>query len=293
MQLVDKQDDAALGLLDLGQHGLQTLFKFTAVLCACNQCAHIEREDRFVLQRLGHLVRDDPLRKALDDGRLADARFADENGVVLRLAGQDADDIPDLVVTADDRVHFLFPCTLDQIRAVFGKRLIRILRRVGRHALAAAHRLQRLQTGLLRDLVRTEQAFQHRVRVFDQGQKQMLDGDIFVLHLLCDVFRAVQRRINGTRNIILIRLAARAGHARQLRQLRVHRSLKAFKRHAHLFQQLRHKAVFLLQKRGQQMDLLDLLVLVFNGQLLGGLNGLQRFLRIVLCVHSSHLFFQR
>ena len=144
MQLVDKQDDAALGLLDLGQHGLQTLFKFTAVLRACNQCAHIEREDRFVLQRLGHLVRDDPLRKALDDGRLADARFADENGVVLRLAGQDADDIPDLVVAANDRVHLLLPCTLDQIRAVFGKRLIRILRRVGRHALAAAHRLQRL-----------------------------------------------------------------------------------------------------------------------------------------------------
>ena len=235
MQFIDKQDDTPFGLFDLGQHGLQTLFKFTAVLCACNQCAHIEREDRFVLQRLGHLVRDDPLRKALDDGCLADARFADENGVVLRLAGQDADDIPDLVVTADDRVHLLLPCTLDQIRAVFGKRLIRILRRVGRHALAAAHRLQRLQAGLLRDLVRTEQAFQHRVRVFDQGQKQMLDGDIFVLHLLCDVLRAVQRRINGARDVIFIRLAARAGHARQLPQLRVHRGLKALQRDAHLF----------------------------------------------------------
>ena len=35
------------------------------------------------------------------------------------------------------------------------------------------------------------------------------------------------------------------------------------------------------------MDLLDLLVLVFNGQLLGGLNGLQRFLGIVLCVHGN------
>ena len=38
---------------------------------------------------------------------------------------------------------------------------------------------------------------------------------------------------------------------------------------------------------GEQVDLLDLLVLVFNGQLLGGLNGLQRFLGIVLCVHGN------
>ena len=120
----------------------------------------------------------------------------------------------------------------------------------------------------------------------------MLDGDIFVLHLLRDILRAVQRRIDGARDVILIRLAARAGHARELSELRVHRGLKALQRDAHLFQQLRHKAVFLPQKRGEQMDLLDLLVLVFNGQLLRGLNGLQRFLRIVLCVHISHLFFR-
>ena len=235
MQFVDKQDDAALGLLDLSQHGLQPLLKFTAVLCARDQRAHIEREDRLVLQRLRHLVRNDPLRKPLDDGCLADARLADEDRVVFRLAGQDADDVPDLVVTADDRIHLLLPRALDQICAVLGKRLIRVLRRVGRHALIAAHGLQRLQAGLLRDPVRAEQAFEHRVRVLDQRQKQMLDGDIFVLHLLCDVLRAVQRRINGARDVIFIRLAARAGHARQLPQLRVHRGLKALQRDAHLF----------------------------------------------------------
>jgi hypothetical protein len=36
-----------------------------------------------VLERLGNVAADDRLRKALDDGRLADARLADEDGVVL------------------------------------------------------------------------------------------------------------------------------------------------------------------------------------------------------------------
>ena len=113
----------------------------------------------------------------------------------------------------------------------------------------------------------------------------MLDGDVFVLHLLCNVLGLVEGGIHRAGDVVLVGLAA--GHARELVQLRVDGGFETFGREAHLFQQLRHKAVFLLQKRGQQMDLLDLLVLVFNGQLLGGLNGLQRFLGIVLCVHGN------
>ena len=289
VQLVDEQDDAAFGLFDLGQHGLQTLFKFTAVLCAGNQRAHIEREDRLVLQRLRDLIGDDPLRKSLDDGRLADARFADEDGVILRFPGQDADDVPDLVVTADDRIHLLLPCALDKIGAVFGEGFIRILRRVGGHALVAAHRLQRLQTRFLRDPVRAEQVFERRVGVLNQRQEQMLHRDVFVLHLLCDLFRLIEGGVHRAGNVIFIGFPAGAGHARQLLQLRVDSGFKALERDAHLFEQLRHKAVFLLQQCGKQVDLLDLLVGVVNGQLLRVLDGLQRFLCIVLCIHILHL----
>ena len=38
------------------------------------------------------------------------------------------------------------------------------------------------------------------------------------------------------------------------------------------------------------MHLLDLLVLIFNGQLLRGLNRFQRLLRILLCIHRFHSF---
>ena len=40
----------------------------------------------------------------------------------------------------------------------------------------------------------------------------------------------------------------------------------------------------------EQMHLLDLLVLIFNGQLLRSLNRFQRLLRILLCIHRFHSF---
>src|SRR5205085_7543827 len=50
---------------------------------------------------------DDSLREPLDDGGLADARLADEHGVVLRPAAQDLDDALDLALAADERVELV------------------------------------------------------------------------------------------------------------------------------------------------------------------------------------------
>ena len=91
VQLVDEQQDPALAGLDLLQHRLQPLLELAAVLRAGDQRAHVEREDRLVLEPLGHVAADDPLREALDDRGLADARVADQHRVVLRLARQDLD----------------------------------------------------------------------------------------------------------------------------------------------------------------------------------------------------------
>ena len=89
-------------------------------------------------------------------------------------------------------------------------------------------------------------------RALQNSEENVFNADVFILHLLGLLFRSVEGTVQVARDIDFLRVAAGAGHARQLRQLRVHRSLKAFKSHAHLFQQLRHEAVFLLQKRGQQ-----------------------------------------
>ena len=290
MQLIDEEDDLALGLFDFRQNGLQPLFKFAAVLRARNQSAHIERENGLVLQGLWHLVRDDPLREAFNDGRLADARLANENGVVFRFPGQNPDDVPDLFVAADDRVHLLLTGALYQVRAVFLERLIGILRRVGGHALVAADGLKRLQAALLCNIVGRKQTLERRVCRLDQGQQQMLDRDEVVLHLVRNFLRTAERFVDCARYIIFIGLPSGARHTRELAQLLQNGCVQTLDRHAHLPQKLRGKAVFLPEEAREQMHLLDLLVLIFNGQLLRSLNRFQRLLRILLCIHRFHSF---
>ena len=123
-----------------------------------NQAAHIQREDGLILQCLRHLAGDNPLRQTFDDCRLADARFADENGVIFRFPGQNADHVSDFLITTDDGVHLLLACALDKIGAVFLQRLIGVLRGIGGHALVAADGLQRLQKTLFCNVIGGEQA---------------------------------------------------------------------------------------------------------------------------------------
>ena len=105
VQLVDEQDDLALGVLDLLEHGLQPLLELAPVLGARDERAQVERHDLAVLEALGHVAAHDPLRESLGDGGLADARLTDEHRVVLGPPRQHLDDAPDLLVAADDRVE--------------------------------------------------------------------------------------------------------------------------------------------------------------------------------------------
>ena len=92
-------------VLDLLDDLLEALLELAAVLRAGDERADVERQDALVEQRLGHVAGHDALRETLDDGRLADARLADEGGVVLGPARQDLDDPLDLLLAADDRIE--------------------------------------------------------------------------------------------------------------------------------------------------------------------------------------------
>jgi hypothetical protein len=63
VQLVDEEDDLALGVLDLGEDGLQPLLELAAVLRAREQRADVERPDALALQPFGDVAGDDPLRE--------------------------------------------------------------------------------------------------------------------------------------------------------------------------------------------------------------------------------------
>ena len=84
VELVDEQDDLALGVLDLLEDGLEALLELAAELGPGDERAEVERDDPLVLEALGDVAADDPLGEALDDRRLADAGLADEDRVVLR-----------------------------------------------------------------------------------------------------------------------------------------------------------------------------------------------------------------
>ena len=84
MELVDERDDLALGLLDLGEDGLEAFLELAAILRTRDHRREVERDEPATAQRLGHVACDDALGESFDDGGLADAGLTDQDGVVLR-----------------------------------------------------------------------------------------------------------------------------------------------------------------------------------------------------------------
>ena len=104
VQLVDEQNDVSLAP-HLVEQSADALFKFAAVLRSRHHARKVERQNALVKERIGYVSLADPLGKALHDRRLANARLADEHGVVLRAAREDADGARDLLLSPDDGVE--------------------------------------------------------------------------------------------------------------------------------------------------------------------------------------------
>ena len=89
-----------------------------AELGARHQGGQVQQVDLLVPQLRRHLPPGDPLGDALGDGGLADARLADQAGVVLLPPGQDLDGAVDLTVPPDDVVEPALPRFGSQVLAV-------------------------------------------------------------------------------------------------------------------------------------------------------------------------------
>ena len=289
VQLIDKEDDLAFALLDLIQHALEPFLKLAAVLGAGHQRAHVQAEDGAALQVLGHVPADDPLGQALGDGGLADAGLADQAGVVFGLAGQDADDVADLLVTADDGVQLLLAGQVHQVLAVLLQGVVGVLGVVGGHALVAAHAAQHLEEAVLGDAKGAEQARGVGIGLAQQAEHQVLDADELILHGLGLAGGGAQHLVGGLGDIDLVGVAARAGHPGQAGQLFGHGGGEAAGVHVHFLEQLGDQPVLLAGDGQQQVFGLQGVVLVLHGQLLGGLDGLDGFLGILVGVHMLSL----
>ena len=126
--------------------------------------------DTFVFERLGHITLRDPLSKPFGDGRLADARLANQDRVVLGPAREDLDDAADLLLATDDRVELALACQGGEIPRVLLHRLELGLRRGIGHPGRAANLGERLEQLLAGDAVPLENLCPFAVRLLDDGE---------------------------------------------------------------------------------------------------------------------------
>ena len=120
MELVDEHDDVRV-LGQLLHDRLEALFELTAILRAGDDQRDVERENALVGEEVRHVAVDDLLRQPFDDGRLADARLADEHRVVLRPAAEHLLHALELVVPPDERVEQVLHRGFGQVAAELGE----------------------------------------------------------------------------------------------------------------------------------------------------------------------------
>ena len=124
MDLVDEEDDAALGLRYLVDDALQALLKLTFVFRTSHQGSHIERVELFVLQVLRHIATNDTSCETFDDGGLTSTRLTYKDRIVLSTTGEDLQQTTDLIITSDNGVELTLTGKVNEILGVFLQALV-------------------------------------------------------------------------------------------------------------------------------------------------------------------------
>ena len=287
VQLINKEDDFTFALLDFVEDGFQSLLKLTAEFSACNQCAHVQRENGLILQGVGHIAADNSLGQSFGNSGFTDTGFADEHRVVFALAGKNPDDVSDFIVTADNRVHLFASGPFHQIGAIAFQSIIGGFRTVAGHPGVAPDRHQHVQKAVFVNVKGLKQLGKVLVGVFQQREKQMLHRNIVVLHGVGGFFGGIQHLIHICGNVDFTGFPAGAGNMGELVQQFFGLFGQGLYITVHLQQKLGNQSVFLGEQGVKEMLFLQLHILALDGQLLCRLDGLQRFLCEFLSVHDN------
>ena len=144
MHLVDDEDDVAVAA-DLFDQALHAAFKLAAELRPGHERRQVKQKYLLSLQLIRHFSVRDPLGQALGDGRLADARLADQAGIVFLTAVEDLDHTLQFLGPADHGVQLALGGACRQVNTVVIQKLMLAargvfpiaLRRTGRAAVLA------------------------------------------------------------------------------------------------------------------------------------------------------------
>ena len=103
-------------LLQVREQHLEALLEVAAILRAGEQRAEIERVHGAVRDDVRNLLVDDALRETFRDRGFADARFADEQRIVLAATAQHLNHAFELGIATDERIDATFARLLVQVR---------------------------------------------------------------------------------------------------------------------------------------------------------------------------------
>ncbi len=288
VHLVDEEQDPSLAGLDLVQDRLEPLLELAPVLGAGHERSHVQGEDRLVLEPLGHVAAHDALGQSLHDGGLAHAGLADEDGVVLGLAGQDAHHAPDLVVATDDRIELAQLGLGHQVDAVLFQGFVGGLRVVAGDPLVATDGCERLQETFLGDIEPGEDLRRRGgLALVDHGKEQVLYRHVLVLEAGRLVLGLDQDLAEPLGDHDLAGLCTRSRHPGFALEFLDDFCGKAGQRHVHLGEQPGHEAVGLLHEGQQQVLHVDLGVTEAHRGVLRVGDGLLRLLRELVHIHCS------
>ena len=101
------EQDAVAGLRYLFDDLLEALLEFAAILCAGDQRAHIEGYQTLAAQCRGNFVGGDHLSESFHNRRLANARLAHQNRVVLGAAAEYLGNALNFVASAHSGVKLI------------------------------------------------------------------------------------------------------------------------------------------------------------------------------------------
>ena len=137
-----------------------------------------------VFQVFRYIAAFNTLRKSLRNSGFTNTGFTDQYRVIFTLTAQDADDITDFRITADDRVEFMCFCHLNQILAILLQRVISVLRVVRRYRLVGTNLRDSLHEVFFGDAERLKDLACCLVCTANQAEEDPLHTDIFIFHLL-------------------------------------------------------------------------------------------------------------
>ena len=267
VDLVDEEDDFALGLLDLVHDGLKPLLELAAELGAGDEGAHVQGEHPPAPEDVGNVLGDDALREALGDGGLADAGAADDDGVILGAPGEGLHKPADLLVAANHGVQLAIAGKCGQVDTVLLKGAVLALGTLVCDAGAATDLLESLVDLLLVDAELPEDAGGGALPLRGGGDEQVLGAYELILEAVGLTLGVFKQMHCPRRGVHLRRLI---GHLGATLQDILQSPFHGVHVHAQRLHDLHGKASFQLQQGEHDMFNVPLAVTELPDKLLGG-----------------------